>query len=214
MPPGRGDCERDVSQRLAARRQLRGEVSGLDLAAGHRPPQSSFACGAASKSQLDGDMAETIPDPNDGPEAILDREDRSKIIRKCLTKLSASHREIIDLVYYHEKSVDEVAGDRRGAEKHSQDTHVLRAQPHGEAASRPPACIAPSGPCAYPPNRHENAPNLECSRRLPQPGPGSVQRPRRGRTGSVKTARAAAPRGVRSTARRRGARPIARGLPI
>ena len=30
-------------------------------------------------------------------------------IRKCLEKLSAEHREIIDLVYYHEKSVEEVA---------------------------------------------------------------------------------------------------------
>jgi len=31
------------------------------------------------------------------------------MLRKCLTGLSAEHREIIDLVYYHEKSVDEVA---------------------------------------------------------------------------------------------------------
>jgi RNA polymerase sigma-70 factor, ECF subfamily len=31
------------------------------------------------------------------------------LIRKCLTGLSAEQREIIDLVYYHEKSVEEVA---------------------------------------------------------------------------------------------------------
>jgi RNA polymerase sigma-70 factor (ECF subfamily) len=31
-------------------------------------------------------------------------------LRKCLGHLSAEHREIIDLVYYHEKSVEEVAG--------------------------------------------------------------------------------------------------------
>ena len=30
-------------------------------------------------------------------------------MRECLGKLSAEHREIIDLVYYHEKSVEEVA---------------------------------------------------------------------------------------------------------
>ncbi len=30
-------------------------------------------------------------------------------IRECLHGLSAEHREIIDLVYYHEKSVEEVA---------------------------------------------------------------------------------------------------------
>jgi RNA polymerase sigma-70 factor, ECF subfamily len=27
----------------------------------------------------------------------------------CLTQLSPLHREVIDLVYYHEKSIDEVA---------------------------------------------------------------------------------------------------------
>ena len=30
-------------------------------------------------------------------------------LRKCLTLLSPEHREIVDLVYYHEKSVEEVA---------------------------------------------------------------------------------------------------------
>jgi DNA-directed RNA polymerase specialized sigma24 family protein len=29
--------------------------------------------------------------------------------RQCLSQLSAIHREVLDLVYYHEKSVDEVA---------------------------------------------------------------------------------------------------------
>ena len=27
----------------------------------------------------------------------------------CLTRLSPAHREVIDLVYYHQKSIDEVA---------------------------------------------------------------------------------------------------------
>lgn len=31
------------------------------------------------------------------------------MLRGCLTRLSAKHREVIDLVYYHEKSVNEVA---------------------------------------------------------------------------------------------------------
>ena len=30
-------------------------------------------------------------------------------MQKCLSQLSPAHREVIDLVYYHEKSVDEVA---------------------------------------------------------------------------------------------------------
>jgi RNA polymerase sigma-70 factor (ECF subfamily) len=62
-----------------------------------------------SEAQLDDDMAATVADPSDDAETVLDREDRSRIIRKCLTRLSPSHREIIDLVYYHEKSVDEAA---------------------------------------------------------------------------------------------------------
>jgi RNA polymerase sigma-70 factor, ECF subfamily len=61
------------------------------------------------EAQLDGDMAAAIVDPSDDAETLLDREDRSKIMRKCLTQLSPLHREIIDLVYYHEKSVDEAA---------------------------------------------------------------------------------------------------------
>ena len=46
---------------------------------------------------------------SDDPGAVLEKKDKSTMIRKCLTGLSAEHREIIDLVYYHEKSVEEVA---------------------------------------------------------------------------------------------------------
>jgi len=31
------------------------------------------------------------------------------LIRECLAGLSEQHREIVDLVYYHDKSVEEVA---------------------------------------------------------------------------------------------------------
>ena len=36
-------------------------------------------------------------------------KNRSEILRRCMTKLSAEHRQIIDLVYYHGKSVGDVA---------------------------------------------------------------------------------------------------------
>jgi RNA polymerase sigma-70 factor (ECF subfamily) len=61
------------------------------------------------EAQLDEDLAATIADPGEDAETVLDKKKRSKIIRACLMQLSPSHREIIDLVYYHEKSVDEVA---------------------------------------------------------------------------------------------------------
>jgi RNA polymerase sigma-70 factor, ECF subfamily len=59
--------------------------------------------------ELDDETAEAIEDTSDDPEVALDKKDKSAAIRKCLEKLSAEHREIIDLVYYHEKSVEEVA---------------------------------------------------------------------------------------------------------
>src|SRR4030088_2102753 len=58
--------------------------------------------------ELDEEKAAAIEDPSDSPETALEKKDKSKIIRKCLTGLSAEHREIIDLVYYHEWSLEQV----------------------------------------------------------------------------------------------------------
>ncbi len=49
-----------------------------------------------------------IADESETPEASLGRSTTSAILRACVAKLSPAHREIIDLVYYHEKSVEEV----------------------------------------------------------------------------------------------------------
>jgi RNA polymerase sigma-70 factor, ECF subfamily len=62
-----------------------------------------------SETPLDDQMAAAIVDPADDAETIVNNEDRSLLIRKCLSQLSAEHREVLDLVYYHEKSVDEAA---------------------------------------------------------------------------------------------------------
>src|SRR5262245_43011956 len=59
--------------------------------------------------QLDDQMAATIEDTADDPETVVYTKDRNTIVQKCLKQLSPAHREVIDLVYYHEKSVDEVA---------------------------------------------------------------------------------------------------------
>jgi RNA polymerase sigma-70 factor, ECF subfamily len=59
--------------------------------------------------ELDEEAAAAIEDPGDTPEVALEKKDKGEILRKCLTALSPEHREIIDLVYYHEKSVEEVA---------------------------------------------------------------------------------------------------------
>jgi RNA polymerase sigma-70 factor (ECF subfamily) len=61
-------------------------------------------------AELDDETAERIEDQSDDPETTLAKKDKSSQLRQALEKLSNEHREIIDLVYYHEKSVEEVAG--------------------------------------------------------------------------------------------------------
>jgi RNA polymerase sigma-70 factor (ECF subfamily) len=58
---------------------------------------------------LDDITAEAIADTADDPEVAAQKTDRVAILRECMSHLSRAHREIIDLVYYHEKSVDEAA---------------------------------------------------------------------------------------------------------
>jgi RNA polymerase sigma-70 factor, ECF subfamily len=62
-----------------------------------------------SEAGLDDEMAEAIPDETDDPEVAVAKKDKGEALRRCLAGLSAEHREIIDLVYYHEKSVEEVS---------------------------------------------------------------------------------------------------------
>ena len=61
------------------------------------------------EQELDEETAEAIEDTSDTPDVTLEKKERGEVIRKCLTSLSVEHREIVDLVYYHEKSVEEVA---------------------------------------------------------------------------------------------------------
>jgi RNA polymerase sigma-70 factor, ECF subfamily len=44
-----------------------------------------------------------------GPEETVLKKDRTAQLRRCLAQMSREHREVIDLVYYHEKSIEEVA---------------------------------------------------------------------------------------------------------
>jgi RNA polymerase sigma-70 factor, ECF subfamily len=44
-----------------------------------------------------------------GPEIVAPRKDDGEGLRQCLMRLTREHREIIDLVYYHGKSEQEVA---------------------------------------------------------------------------------------------------------
>jgi RNA polymerase sigma-70 factor (ECF subfamily) len=61
------------------------------------------------EQELDEEAAEAIEDTSDTPDVTLEKKQKSEIIRQTLSGLSTEHREVIDLVYYHEKSVEEVA---------------------------------------------------------------------------------------------------------
>src|SRR5499427_10605941 len=54
------------------------------------------------EGELDDEMAEAIEDVSDTPEVAMQKKDTSGVLRKCIETLTPDHREIIDLVYYHE----------------------------------------------------------------------------------------------------------------
>jgi RNA polymerase sigma-70 factor, ECF subfamily len=62
-----------------------------------------------AEDELTEEIEAAIVDTADDPEAVLQEKDRGEMLRQALTHLSPEHREIIDLVYYHEKSIYECA---------------------------------------------------------------------------------------------------------
>jgi RNA polymerase sigma-70 factor (ECF subfamily) len=58
---------------------------------------------------LDETIETTVADSADNPEIALQKKSRGEHVRAALMKLSADHREILDLVYYHENSVEDCA---------------------------------------------------------------------------------------------------------
>jgi RNA polymerase sigma-70 factor (ECF subfamily) len=59
--------------------------------------------------QLDQDAAALVPDPSGDPEAQAQRQSRAAVLRACLRRLPPAQRELLDLIYYHEQSVADVA---------------------------------------------------------------------------------------------------------
>ena len=60
-------------------------------------------------AELDETIEATVADSADDPEITLQKKSRDQLVRRAVANLSPDHREIIDLVYYHDKSVDECA---------------------------------------------------------------------------------------------------------
>jgi RNA polymerase sigma-70 factor (ECF subfamily) len=60
-------------------------------------------------AELDEKIASSVADPADDPEVVLQKKTRAELLRHSLARLSPEHGEVIDLVYFHGKSVKEVA---------------------------------------------------------------------------------------------------------
>jgi RNA polymerase sigma-70 factor, ECF subfamily len=60
-------------------------------------------------AELDEEIASKVADPADDPEVLLQKKNRAELLRHSLARLSPEHGEIVDLVYFHGKSVKEVA---------------------------------------------------------------------------------------------------------
>jgi len=91
----------------ASRFQGRSSVSTWLLAIARNKALSELRDG---RGETSADGKETvIADPAEDPELAYAAKRRREILRNCLSRLSREHREILDLVYYHDKSVREVA---------------------------------------------------------------------------------------------------------
>jgi RNA polymerase sigma factor (sigma-70 family) len=80
-----------------------------------------------AEAAMDDTAMELLKDSADTPEEAVLKEDRSAQVRHCLAQMSREHREVIDLVYYHEKSIEEVADIIR-APKNTVKTRIFYAR--------------------------------------------------------------------------------------
>jgi RNA polymerase sigma-70 factor (ECF subfamily) len=72
-----------------------------------------FKALSARRRRTDVELDETIEatgaDSADDPEITLQKKSRTELVRQAMSNLSADHREILDLVYYQEKSIEDCA---------------------------------------------------------------------------------------------------------
>src|SRR5437660_8045852 len=106
---GRRPLERRVSRRLAPGREVRGALIGFYLAIGDRALQDALRATPQDRCGIGRGGPSNHRDPADNPELVLQKKNQAELVRHSLARLSPEHGEVIDLVYYHGKSVREVA---------------------------------------------------------------------------------------------------------
>lgn len=62
-----------------------------------------------TEATLEEGVAEQIEDESDTQDVSVAKQDKGELMRECINKLSDAHREIVDLVYYQEKTIPEVS---------------------------------------------------------------------------------------------------------
>ena len=61
------------------------------------------------EEEIDDELTLEMEDEADDPEVAMQKQSKAELLRACIARLSLEHREVIDLVYYHDKSIEEVA---------------------------------------------------------------------------------------------------------
>lgn len=113
--------------RKAAQFEARSQVSTWILAIARF--KALTALRSRRFEELDEVTLNTVEDTAESPDSLVDRNKVGEILRKCLQKLSPAHREIIDLVYYHETSIED-AGDILGIPRSTVKTRMFYARKH------------------------------------------------------------------------------------
>jgi RNA polymerase sigma-70 factor, ECF subfamily len=93
--------------RQAGRFEARCSVSTWLLAITRNKALSSLR--RTREVYLDAEAAALVPDPADDAETNVLKKDRDDILRRATGRLPRKQAEVIDLVYYHGKSIAEVA---------------------------------------------------------------------------------------------------------
>jgi len=79
------------------------------------------------EESLDEAAAAELSDPCDDPELSVEKKHHATLLRQCVSRLSAHHREIIDLIYYRDKSIAEAA-EITGVPRNTVKTRMFHAR--------------------------------------------------------------------------------------
>ncbi|MCB1510015.1 MAG: sigma-70 family RNA polymerase sigma factor [Hyphomicrobiaceae bacterium] len=111
--------------RNAARFEGRSSLSSWMLGIAHNKAISSLR--KRTEDELDEDAVGAIADDADTPDVVTQKLDKGQLIRICMERLSDDHREVLDLVYYQELSISEIA-EAIGVPENTVKTRVFYAR--------------------------------------------------------------------------------------